>query len=175
MYAGVAFLYVTLFSSNICRLVISYFMLHNKHIYFIVVPDICCSKIPQHAHVFFWSALRLDPCPHPTRYLSSKCNNGIIQVLWLSIMIMFQLHHQREAACHSQPSVITICHMGVGGGSHLTAVYSKTYHPNSCQTSHVRYFRASPVCWHVCFRDSTPVSTRLPGERLLLCQTIWQR
>jgi len=23
--------------------------------------------------------------------------------------------------------------------------------------------------------DSTPVSTRLPGERLLLCQTIWQR
>ena len=68
---------------------------------------------------------------------------------------MFQLRHHREAACHSQPSVITICHMGVGGGSNLTAVYSKTYHPNSCQTSRVRYFRASPVCWHVCFRQHT--------------------
>ena len=30
-----------------------YVMLHKKHIYVIVVPDICCKKIPQHVHVFF--------------------------------------------------------------------------------------------------------------------------
>ena len=48
MYVGVTFLYVTVFLSNICMLVIYLFMLHNKHIYVIVVPHICCSKIKQH-------------------------------------------------------------------------------------------------------------------------------
>jgi len=36
MYVGVTFLYVTVFLSNICMLVIYLCMLHNKHIYVIV-------------------------------------------------------------------------------------------------------------------------------------------
>jgi len=101
--------------------------------------------------LFFLSAVRLDPRHHPgpTRYPISQCHNGIIQVLWLGIMIMFQLRHHRETACHSQPLVITTWHTGVGGGPHLTAahsarqnicqvtLYSRTYHTNSCQTSRV--------------------------------------
>jgi len=62
-------------------------------------------KIPQHAHLFFWSAVRLDSCHRPTQYPISQCHNGIIQVLWLGIIIMFQLRHHRETACHSQPSL----------------------------------------------------------------------
>ena len=46
MYVGVTFLYVTVFLSNICMLVICLFILHNKHIYVIVVPHTCCSKHP---------------------------------------------------------------------------------------------------------------------------------
>jgi len=77
-------------------------MLHNKHVYIIVVPDICCSKNPTTCTRFFlWSAVRLDPCHHQTRYPSSQCHNGIIQVLWLGIM--FELCHHREATSHSQP------------------------------------------------------------------------
>jgi len=72
-----------------------------------------------------------------------------MQVLWLSVMIMFQLRHHRETAFHSQPSVITIWQTGVGGGSYLTAahsvrqvmcqvtLHSKTHHTNSCQKSRV--------------------------------------
>jgi len=67
-------------------------------------------------------------------------------------MIMFQLRHHRETACHSQPSVITIWQTGGGGGPHLTVahsarqdmcqvtLYSKTYYPNSCQISRVDFF-----------------------------------
>jgi len=40
-------------------------MLHNKLIYVIVVPHICCSKNPTTCTCFFlWSAVRLDPCHH---------------------------------------------------------------------------------------------------------------
>jgi len=46
-------------------LVIYLFMLHNKHIYVIVVPHVCCSKNPTKCTFFFlWSAVRLDPCHH---------------------------------------------------------------------------------------------------------------
>ena len=101
-------------------------------------------------HIFcFLSAVCLDPCHHSTRYPISQSHNGIIQVLWLGIIIMSQLHYHRETACHSQPSVMTTSQTGVGGGFHLTAahsarqdmcqvtLYSKTCHTNSCQTSHV--------------------------------------
>jgi len=99
-----------------------------------------------------WSAVRLDPCHHPTRYPSSQCHNGIIQVLWFVIMIMFQLRHHRETAFHSEPSVITTWRTGVGGGPQLTVahsawqdmcqvtLFSKTYHPKSCQISRVDFF-----------------------------------
>jgi len=36
----------------------------------LVVPDTCCSKIPQRAHVFF--AVHLDPCHRPTRGHETK-------------------------------------------------------------------------------------------------------
>jgi len=50
--------------------------------------------------------------------------NGIIEVLWLCIMIMFQLRHHRETACHSQPSVMATWQIGVGGSPDLTAAHS---------------------------------------------------
>ena len=58
-------MYVTLFSSNICMLVIYVIMLHKKNMYVIVVPLICFSKHPTPCTCFFlWSAVRLDPCYH---------------------------------------------------------------------------------------------------------------
>jgi len=65
MYVGVTILNVTVFSSNICMLAICLCMLHNKHIYVIAVPHVCCSKNPtQCTCFFFWCAVRLDPCHH---------------------------------------------------------------------------------------------------------------
>ena len=65
IYVGVTCIYLTLFSSNKCMLVIYVFMLHNKHIYVIVVPHICCSKHPTPCTCFFlWCTVRLDPCHH---------------------------------------------------------------------------------------------------------------
>jgi len=67
-------------------------------------------------------------------------------------MIMFEPFHHRETTNHSQPSIracMTTWSTGVGGGPHLTAahsarqdmcedaLYSKTYHANSYQTSSV--------------------------------------
>ena len=64
MYVGVTFLYVTLFSSNI-RMLVIFFMLHNKNIYVIVVSHTSCSKNPTKCTCFFlWSAVRLDLCHH---------------------------------------------------------------------------------------------------------------
>jgi len=63
MYVGVTFLNLSLFSSNICMLVIYLFMLHNKCIDVIVAPHICCSKHPTPCTCFFLlCAVRLDPC-----------------------------------------------------------------------------------------------------------------
>ena len=128
-------------------------MLPQKNIYVIVVPDICCSKNPTTSTCFFFgSAVRLDPCHDPIRCSISQCHIGIIQVLWLGIMIMFRLHHHRETACNSQPSVITTWQTGVGGGPHITVahlarqdmcqvtLYSKTYSPISFQISRVDFF-----------------------------------
>ena len=50
--------------------------------------------------------------------------NVIIEVLWLGIMIMFQLRHHRETACHSHSSVKTTWQIGVGGGLHVTSAHS---------------------------------------------------
>ena len=128
MYVGVTFLYVALFSTNIFMLVIYLYMLHNKHTYVIVVPHICCSKIPQHAHVFFFGLLYVwTHVITQTRYPSSQCHNGIIQVLRLGIMIMFEPCHHRETTSHSQPSIrgcMTTWSTGVGGGPRLTAAHS---------------------------------------------------
>jgi len=54
----------------------------------------------------------------------SQCYNMIIEVLWLGILIMFQLRHHRETGCHSQPSVMTTWQISVGDGPHLTAAHS---------------------------------------------------
>ena len=84
MYVGVTFLCVTLFSSNICMFVIYLFMLHNKHLYVIVVPDICCSKIPTPCTCFFfWSAVRLDPChlsDMVSKFTVSQCDHTSYKV-----------------------------------------------------------------------------------------------
>jgi len=129
-------------------------MLHNKHIYVIVVPHICCSKHPTPCTCFFFGVLYVwTHVITQARYPSSQCHNGIIQVLRLGIMTMFEPRHHREITNDSQPSIrgcMTIWSTGVGGGPHLTTahsarqedmcqdgMYSKTYHTNSCQTSSV--------------------------------------
>ena len=50
---GLQFIYVTLCSNNIYMLVIYLFHVTQKHIYDIVVPDICCSKNPTTCTCFF--------------------------------------------------------------------------------------------------------------------------
>jgi len=149
---GLNFIYVILFSSDIYMLVIYLFYVTQKTYICYCSPWHILIEKSHNMHMFiFWSALRLDPCHHPTRYPSSHCHNGIIQVLSLGIMIMFQLRHHRETACHSQPSIITTWQTGVGGGPLTVAhsarqdmcqvtLYSKTYHPNSCQISRVDFF-----------------------------------
>jgi len=107
---------------------------HNMHMFF---PLICCTSEPM-------SSLR-----HGIQY--RQYHNGIMQVLRLGIMIMFELCHHRETTSHSQPSIrgcMTSWSTGVGGGPHLTAAHSarpdmcgeRTYHTNSCQTSRVDFF-----------------------------------
>jgi len=132
---GAYLIYVTLFSSNIYMLTIHLFYVTQKtyicycspwHMLF-KNPTTCtcvffgCNKpvITRHS-IQFHSVT----CHHPTQYPISQCHNGIIEVLWLGIMIMFQLRHHRETACHSQPSVITTWQISVGGGPHLTAAHS---------------------------------------------------
>jgi len=102
-------------------------MLHKKHIYVIVVPDICCSKNPTTCKCFFF-VYSTPECHHPI----SQCRNGIIEVLWLGIMIMFQLRHHRETACHTQPSVMKTWQIGVGGGPHLIAAHSESARQDMC-------------------------------------------
>ena len=108
------------------------------------------------------------------RYPSSQCHNGIIQVLRLGIMIMFEPCHHSETTSHSQPSIrgcMTTWSTGVGGDPHLTAahsarqdicqdaLYSKTYHTNTCQTLSVYLC----VCF---FLYSFSNSGRKPTARL---------
>jgi len=56
----------------------------------------------------FFSFGLLYVCTHvitQTRYPSSRCHNGIMQVLRLGIMIMFELYHHRENTSDSKPSI----------------------------------------------------------------------
>ena len=95
--------YVTLFSSNIYILVICLFcVIHKTYMCYCSPWHVLFQKSNNMHILLFLSAVRLDPCHHPTRYPSSQRHNGIIQVLCLGIMIMFQLRHHRETACHSR-------------------------------------------------------------------------
>jgi len=93
-------------------------------------------------------AVRLDPCPCPTRYPAWQCTIRFygwvpcLQIIgdhsWSSFwfsnkqhylslcpdMIMFQLRHHGETHCHSQPSVMATWQTGVAGGTHITAALS---------------------------------------------------
>ena len=98
-------LYVTLFSNNIYMLVIYllYVTQFVNNIYMVfVVTDICCSKNPTTCLYVVCSTP--GPMSSPDTVSNLTVYNGIIQVLWLGIMIMFQLRHHRETVCHSQPS-----------------------------------------------------------------------
>ena len=91
----------------------------------------------------------------------SPSHNGIIQVLRLGIMIMFEPCHHRETTSHSQPSIwgcMIICSTGVGGGPHLTAAHSvrqdmcqdalyskRTWHPSNWQSTACTQLRADPT------------------------------
>jgi len=101
----------------------------------------------------FVSTVYMDPCHRPTWYLISQCRNGIIQVLWLGIIIMVQLRHHRETACHSQPSVMTTWQTGVGGGPHLTVAHSACVRWLFTQKHiiliHVRHHVSIYVCFFV--------------------------
>jgi len=120
---GLHFIYDTLLSSNIYMLLVYLFYVSQKTYISYCSPWHMLFKKSHNMHMFFLgSAVRLDPCHHLqlTRHSSSECDNGIIQVPWLGIMIMFQLRHHKETACHSQTLVITTWQTGVGGGPHLT-------------------------------------------------------
>jgi len=80
-------------------------MLQNKHIYVIVVSHICCSKNPTTCTCFFFFGM-LYVWTHvitQTRYPSSQCHNGILQVLRWGIMIMFELCHGWRSSSHTSP------------------------------------------------------------------------
>ena len=117
---GAHLIYVTLFSSNILVMYLFYVTkFATKHIYLIVVPDICCSKDPTICTCLF------SVCSTPPDTVSNyTVFNGIIEVVWLGIMIMFQLRHHRKTACHSQPLVMATWQIGVGDGPHAPAAHS---------------------------------------------------
>jgi len=100
----------------------------KKHIYVIVVPDICCPRNPTTCTCFMFVCSTTGPMSLPDMVCNFKVPwyNGIIKVLWLCIMIMFQLRHHREpwTACRSQLSVMATWQIGVGGGPDLTAAHS---------------------------------------------------
>jgi len=182
MYVGVTFLYVTVFSSNICMVAIYLFMLHNKHTCFIVVPHICCSQHPTPCTCFFFGVLYVwTHVITQARYPSSQSHNGIIQVLRLGIMIMFEPCHHRETTHHSEPWIwgcITTWSTGVGSGPHLTAahssrqdmcqdaLYSKTYH-----TNHVRHVVSIYVC--PLFRCKTMHAAKYVQKKI--SKPVWRR
>ena len=102
-------------------------MLHKKQIYFIVVPDICCSKNPTTCTCFFWSAVRLDPCHHPTRYPSLQCHNGI------SSMVGYHDHvstasSQRDCVSPSTLSHYNLANMCGWRSSSHSSLFSETRH-----------------------------------------------
>jgi len=153
---------------------------HTMHMFFSLV---CCTSGPMSSlrhdiqvhSVFFFGVLYIwTNVITQARYPSSQCHNGIIQVLRLGIMTMFEPCHHRETTIHSQPSIrdcMTIWSTGGGGGFHLSAahsarqdmcqdaIYSKTYHTNSCQKSSV-------YLWVSFFLYSVSNSGRKPTTRL---------
>ena len=132
---GASLMYVTLFSSNIYMLVTYFFMLHKKHLNVIVVPDICYSKNPTTCTYFFFVCSTFGP-------ISSSDT--------VSNLTVSQWDH-RSSMVGYHDHVSTASSQRVGGGPHLTAaqsatqdmcevtLFSKTYHPNSCQTSRVDF------------------------------------
>jgi hypothetical protein len=120
---------------------------------YMILPDICCSKNPTTCTCFLFVCTTPGPMSLPDTISNFTVYNGIIEVLWLGMMIMFQLRCHRETACHSQPSVMVTWHISVGDGPHVTAAHSArqdnyssiTYHPNSCQTTRVNFFLFFPT------------------------------
>jgi len=178
MYVAVTFLYVTLFSSNICMLVIYLFMLHNKHVYVIVVPHICCSKNPTQCTCFsLWSAVRLDPCRHSdtvSKFIVSQWDHTSSKVGYNGHVWTVSAQRDYESQSPSIRGCMTTWSTGVGGGPHLTtahsakqdmcqdALYSKTYHINSCQTSSVY------LCVFLFFGTVSPTAVRTQQRDCLL-------
>jgi len=151
MYVGVTFLYVTLFSSNICMLVIYLFMLHNKHIYVIVVPHIFCSKNSAPCTCFFlWSAVRLDPYHHSdtvSKFTVSQWDHTSFKVgyhdhIWT---VSSQRDYESQSTLNPRLYDNLVNRCGWRSSSAHSArqdmcqdaLYSKLYHTNSCQTSRV--------------------------------------
>jgi len=117
-------LYVTLFSNNI-YISVTYLLyvtqfVNNIYMGF-VVPDICCSKNP--TTCLCVGSSTPGPMTSPDTVFNLMYN-GIIQVLWLGIMIIFQLRHHRETDCHNQISVMATWQISVAGGRHITAAHS---------------------------------------------------
>jgi len=84
------------------------------------------SKKSHNMH-FFWSAVRLDPCHHPTRYLSSQCDNGI------SFMVGYHDHvstasSQRDCMSHSTLSHYNLANMCGWRSSSHSSPLSETRH-----------------------------------------------
>jgi len=137
MYAGLTFLYVTVFLCNICMLVIYLFMLHNKHIHFIVVPHICCSKNPTQCTCFLlWCTVRLDPCHHSgtaSNFIVSQWDDtssklGYHDNVWT---VSSQRDYESQSTLHPRLYDNLVNRCGWRSSSHINPL-SETRHVSGC-------------------------------------------
>jgi len=79
-----------------------------------------------HIHVLFCVCSTPGSMSSPYTVSNFTVYNGIIdsENLCLGIMIMFQLRHHRETACHSQASDMATWQIGVGDSPDLPAAHS---------------------------------------------------
>jgi len=152
MYVGVTFLYLTAFLSKICMLVIYVFMLHNKHIYVIVVPHICCSKHPTPCTCFFlWCTVRLDPCHHSgtvSKFTVSQWDHTSLRVgyhdhVWtVSSQRVYESQSTLNPRLHD--NLVNRC--GWRSSSHSSPL-SKTRHVSGC-------YLLTNISYHSCKTSS---------------------
>ena len=127
-------------------------MLHSKHIYVIVVPHICCSKNPTTCTCFF-SLVYCTSGPMSSDMVSkftvSQWDHTSSKVGYHDHVWTVSSQREYESQSTLNPRLYDTLVTGVGGGPLLTpahsarqdmcqdALYSKTYHTDSCQTSRV--------------------------------------
>jgi len=173
-------------------------MLHNNHIYDIVVPDICCSKNPTTCTCFFlWSAVRLDPCHHSdtiSKFTVSQWEHtsSIVgyhdDISTGSSQRDYKLQSTHNPRLHN--NLVNKC--GCRSSSHSSPLSEtrhvsgcsllKIHHTNSCQTSRVDlcvpfFFvpclkQRSETNGEVVYSNRTWVQAKMPTAAAGNCQPV---